>query len=389
MANNMNNFKNFIISDVCSQFSAGMLLAAMNWHAIQSYGSNGLIARLTNINLFSGFLVTLCMVKLVSKYSAKTVIISSHLIRIFFVALSLLIYCSFGKTYSSFYFLALSNGLAWNIYFPASKNLISLLSRKLDTVYTNGIAELSMQVGLFSAGLVSGILYKYIGFSMILLIGIILFVISLLSILKVNILREDIVEEKVGNKKFLSYSWSLFLIGIVLYLPFVGSNLLNTILPGYVLENLGGSSVSYGVIDMFYGIGALIAGYTIIKLSKYLKFNLLIIVLFFSSSLFTYLLIFNNSILNSCLIVLFLGFAGPSIRTLIYSEVMKKLSSYYLGELMFIWNIFNLALQILSTYLLGNIINRSGANIGFSIYGLILLFGGFTYLTIMSKFEKD
>lgn len=40
---------------------------------------------------------------------------------------------------------------------------------------TNALAEVSMQVGLFSATLFSGILYRYIGFENILLFGLILF----------------------------------------------------------------------------------------------------------------------------------------------------------------------------------------------------------------------
>ena len=54
----------FITSDFISQFSAGIVLAALNWYIIDVYQSNSLVATIANINVIAGLIISLVAVGL-------------------------------------------------------------------------------------------------------------------------------------------------------------------------------------------------------------------------------------------------------------------------------------------------------------------------------------
>ncbi|WP_395430277.1 hypothetical protein [Fructilactobacillus sanfranciscensis] len=66
-------------------------------------------------------------------------------------------------------------------------------------------------------------------------------------------------------------------LGILSVLPLLVTQIFNVSMPGYISHILHVSSVSYGITDMFYGIGGLVAGLITAKLlEKMTKKNLLI-----------------------------------------------------------------------------------------------------------------
>ena len=165
----------FITSDFISQFSAGIVLAALNWYIIDVYQSNSLVATIANINVIAGLIISLVAVGLLKRMNSKRIALMSYFFRVIFIALPLILLKLGIDDRLAIYLLALSNGIGWNLYFPASKDILNSFTVEENTLQLNSFAEISMQVGLFSAALVSGILYRYIGFENILLLGTSLF----------------------------------------------------------------------------------------------------------------------------------------------------------------------------------------------------------------------
>lgn len=234
------NFRLFITSDIISQLGAGMILVALNWYIIDIYHSNSLIAIVANINVVAGMLISLVAMGVLKCINAKWLAISSYCFRIFFIVLALVLFKMNLDKKLAIYLLALSGGIGWNLYFPASKDILNSFTAEDNTLQINSFAEISMQVGLLAATLFSGILYRYVGFENILVIGIVLFVSSLLifSAVKYSKQNKIKVEEKVKLFPYLlKEKWLLFL-GIVLYIPFIGTNVITTALPGYIKDHL-------------------------------------------------------------------------------------------------------------------------------------------------------
>ncbi|WP_304652490.1 MFS transporter, partial [uncultured Ligilactobacillus sp.] len=232
------NFRLFITSDIISQLGAGMILVALNWYIIDIYHSNSLIAIVANINVVAGMFISLIAMGVLKCINAKWLAISSYCFRIFFIVLALVLFKMNLDKKLAIYLLALSGGIGWNLYFPASKDILNSFTAEDNTLQINSFAEISMQVGLLAATLFSGILYRYVGFENILVIGIILFVSSLLifSAVKYSKQNKIKVDEKVKLFPYLLKEKWLLLLGIVLYIPFIGTNVITTALPGYIKD---------------------------------------------------------------------------------------------------------------------------------------------------------
>ena len=63
------------------------------------------------------------------------------------------------------------NGIGWTVYMSASRSLVQELLPKEDLLNGNSLIEISLQVGMFVAGGVSGVLYKFYGFEVILILN--------------------------------------------------------------------------------------------------------------------------------------------------------------------------------------------------------------------------
>lgn len=387
------NIKLFLTADLCSQFGAGMIIAALGWCALDKSGSNQLVAAITSINIIAGIFTSFFASLIIDIFPKKNITIFSHLLRSLFVVVPLTLLFINGYNSSLLLLIALSNGLGWNLYYPASKGLLQEISSDEELVKTNSGAEITMQIGLFSSGALAGSLYKLWGFNVILLIALILFVISLTltSFIKVNNLKTNLKQKNgmlnvyIEGLRYFQKHPTIFWLGLVLYIPFIGAGLINTILPGYSVTNLNADSIVYGLIDMAYGIGACVVGFTIIGLTKKLSTNKIIVIGFLLGAVTGLILYANTSKLIAGLMFFICGLCGPGIRSLIFSLIMKHVPNEVLGRAMTTWNLISLVIQVTVTFLLGKIMDFISPAWGFLIYSLIILSGLVLFLSIMNK----
>lgn len=390
------NLKLFLTADLFSQFGAGMTIAALSWYAIDISGSNQVVAAITIVNIVAGILMSLFAGLIIDFFPKKNITLLSHIIRCVFVIVPLLLLEIYGYDSFFLYLIALSNGLGWNLYYPASKGLLQEISSKEELMKSNSGAEITMQIGLFSSGALAGSLYNFLGFNVILLITLIIFLVSafITSLIKVNISQVASVK-KTGMKemyvegiRYFQGNTTIFLLGLILYIPFIGANLINTILPGYSNIVLHANSVVYGLIDMAYGIGACVVGFTIIGLSKKLSVNFLIIIGFLLATFTGLVLYFNTSKVMAGIMFLICGLCGPGIRTLIFTLIMKHVPEGVLGRAMTMWNLLSLVIQVIATYLIGIIMDIISPAWGFLIYSIIIVCGLFLFLSVKNKLSK-
>ena len=175
-----------------------------------------------------------------------------------------------------------------------------------------------------------------------------------------------------GGFIYLSQHKILFAYGLILYIPFIGANIFNIALPGYVSNHLGESSAVFGLIDMFYGIGACIAGLLVITLTKKFSIYKLLQIMFLTGVVCGILFYINDKVVFSIILTLIIGFCGPSIRTIINTIVMEKVPNQILGRVISAWSILSSFIQIVVTFILGKVMDYYGSNWGFLFYSLIM-----------------
>ncbi|MEY8736181.1 MFS transporter [Lactobacillus sp. AN1001] len=383
------NFRLFITSDIISQFGAGLILVALNWYIIDIYHSNSLVAIVANINVVAGMLISLVAVGVLKHINAKWLAISSYCFRIFFIVLALVLFKINSDKKLAIYLLALSGGIGWNLYFPASKDILNSFTTEDNTLQINSFAEISMQVGLLAATLFSGILYRYVGFENILVIGIVLFVSSLLIFSSVKYSKQNKikVDEKVKLFPYFRKEKWLLLLGIVLYIPFIGTNVITTALPGYIKEHLSGNSINYGITDTMYGVGACLASFVLPFIVKYFNKEGLIAAMFVFSIILGTVLSLNQKLSLAIGYIFLLGMVEPVIRTIMYTRTMEIVPSALLGVIVAFWNFINLILQFFANYGVGKMMDEVGPQWGFMIYAGLMIVGTLIFIGIKKPYK--
>ncbi|MGR6342534.1 MFS transporter [Priestia megaterium] len=380
----------------CSQFGAGMTIAVLSWYALDKSGSNQLVATIINANVISGILMSLFAGVIVDNFSKKFITILSYILRILFIAVPLLLLTVYGYNKYFLLLIALSNGLGWNLYYPASKGLLQEISTKEQLLKSNSGAEITMQVGLFSSGAIAGSLYNICGFKIILIMSIITFLVSafLTSLLKTKkkkpVSRDNfkIKDSYVEGMKYFQHHGAIFFLGLILFIPFIGANVINTILPGYASIELNTNAAVYGLIDMAYGIGACVVGFTIIGLSKRFSINMIVSIGFIIGILTGLVLFTNTSKFFAGVLFFICGLCGPGIRSLIYSLIMKVVPNEFLGRTMSLWNLLSLMIQVIATFAIGKIMDIISPAWGFLIYSFILIIGLVLFFSIARSINK-
>ncbi len=383
------NFRLFITSDIISQFGAGLILVALNWYIIDIYHSNSLIAIVANINVIAGILISIVAVGILKCINARWLVISSICFRIFFIVLALVLFKMNLDKKLAIYLLALSGGIGWNLYFPASKDILNSFMTEDNALQINSFAEISMQVGLLTATLFSGILYRYVGFKNILVIGIVLFVSSLLIFSSVKYSEQNKIKADKNVKLFsyfLKEKW-LLLLGIVLYIPFIGTNIITTALPGYIKDHLSGNSIVYGITDTMYGVGACLASFVLTFIVKYFNKEKLILFLFIFSIILGAVLSLNQKLSLAIGYIFLLGMVEPVIRTIMYTRTMEIIPSTLLGAVVAFWNFINLILQFFANYGVGKVMDDVGPQWGFIIYAGVMILGSLIFIGIKKPYK--
>lgn len=321
--------------------------------------------------------------------NARWLVISSNCFRIFFIVLALVLFKMNLDKKSAIYLLALSGGIGWNLYFPASKDILNSFTTEDNALQINSFAEISMQVGLLTATLFSGILYRYVGFENILVVGIVLFVSSLLIFSSVKYSEQNKIKADKNVKLFsyfLKKKW-LLLLGIVLYIPFIGTNIITTALPGYIKDQLSGNSIVYGITDTMYGVGACLASFVLTFIVKYFNKENLILFFFISSIILGAVLSLNQKLSLAIGYIFLLGMVEPVIRTIMYTRTMEIVPSTLLGAVVAFWNFINLILQFFANYGVGKVMDDVGPQWGFIIYAGVMILGSLIFIGIKKPYK--
>ncbi|WP_205526800.1 MFS transporter [Bombilactobacillus bombi] len=331
-------FRNFFFADIISGFGVGLTTVGANWYVLQSTQSNKLVGMYLTINVLAGFLMSPLAGILTDKFSRKNVILWTFLGRVLPMILIAIIINSYGFSMLSMYGLAILTGAGWITYMAASRSYIqSILPNKLLGT-ANSFIEVSLQVGMFSAGAISGIILKYTGFLVILIINIIMFIIASLLIFLIkendtvsNESRQNSTNFITGIKYILNHKMILS-IGIISILPLIVTQLFNVSSPDYVSTILKTSSVIYGFVDMGYGIGGLVAGLvTGLLINKYIKRN--IIVSFFILAAIALLSLYFTHVVFLTIICTFaLGLSNSSLRVVINTILMEQVEKQFMGR---------------------------------------------------------
>ena len=172
------NFRNFFLADIISGFGSGMTLIGANWFLLKLTGENRFVALLMCITVSSALLVFPFAGTIADRFHRRQVMMLANFVRAAFLLIVALLLWSHGARPALLFLLAAVSGAGWSIFLPASRGFVQEILPRKDYLHGSSLVEISLQVGMFAAAAVCGVIYKYFGFGTILLIDAATFLVS-------------------------------------------------------------------------------------------------------------------------------------------------------------------------------------------------------------------
>lgn len=382
--------KLFFIVNALASIGLNIGVIGVNWFIIDVTHQNSILGLYGALSLISAFLTLAWGSSLTDKYNKiallKYCCFGQGLI---FILTGILYYLHFPALYI-IYGLAVLNMPLIVIFSTVSRGAVPTLWDKENLSKGNSALEVTIQVGAMLAALLTGVLYKYT-FSLLLFVGAALAISAGTMLAFTKHSFEYSLPEKeaffAGFKKGFSYLCQnrfLFLYGIVVFIPSIVISTSNTVIPGYVEQTLRQGPIVYGIGDMCFSVGALLAGFIAPRLAKRFveeKISFLFSI-FGLLSLVTLGLWHHNILFFLCVFITGITLAG--LRILLNTTFMTLVHEHFLGRVLSLLMALSIVIQAILSFAIGKIMDIWGACFGF-IPLLLLLVLGSIFLLFQKK----
>lgn len=389
------NFRRFFLSEIFYCFAIGMGTVGANWVLIDKSGSAQLVGLILTVNVLAGFLASPIIGVLTDRFNRKSLLLTLYTIQI--LLLTILAVLMILNDFYVFYVFVFSiiNGIGWTTYMATSRSLMQELLTEEQYVEGNSIVEISLQVGMFTAGAASGVLYDMLGFGWLIMLNATVIFIS--SMCLVGIRYEPLAKQHDSHSPFvqdfrdgISYlkkeHW-LLIFGIASILPTVSTMLFNVVLPSYVTDIIMGNSIVFGISDMFYGVGGFMSGFIAFRIIRKMSYRTAISSSFILIILILGCLVFNENawiLFGACLLY---GFGNSSLRIWMNTRIMENVPKAYLGRAIAVWTAISLLLQAVLSIGVGQLMDQTSANLGF-VWLVIVMALGLSLAVYANRQEK-
>lgn len=390
------NFRSYFIADIIASLGSGITFIGMNWFIMSSTGTNAAVGKLLSTSLIGGILVfpfagvitdrfpRLSVLKWILIVRSATVLLAAISIPLGFFSNFLL------------YLVMFVAGAGWSVFISSSRGLMQELLAPEDLIKGSSLIEISLQFGMFTAAALGGFLFKYLGLQVLFYLSMLTYALSYLFLNRISYTPHVAEDKNEGWLTQFKNSWGyfrenplIFLLGIVLFLPFVVTMVSNVILPGYVKTHIGGDSVIYGLADMSYGIGACLSGFMAGKIASLLREKNSIYSFFILSICAISFLVFNKSVVGLFAGSLCFGIGNSSIRIVLNSTMMRIVPKSFMGRSMSAWLSISFLLQITLAFSVGKTIDIIPVVHGFTILASIMLIALIGAVLILKRLQLN
>ncbi len=390
-----NNIRKYLLCDVVSQFGSGMSFISLNWFVLQKTGDSNAVGIVMFLGILGGIIAAFFAGVISDHFNRKSILVFSNFLRALFISviICLMSYNQFNVIFA--YMLAFVGGLGLHVYMSASRAFMQELIEQKDVVKWQSFIEVSIQVSMLIAALLTGVFYNLFGMKVILGMEVFSFFIS--NILLYNIEHQSLVYKAAKDRIRHKYSQGLlylkshiwmFIFAVIMVLPYVAAVTLDIVMPHYISQHLSADVVMYGIMNMSYGVGGSVAGLVIIYvLSKYshvasinMCLSVAVVALLF--------LFFNREAVISSPLFFFFGLSNSSIKIILNSILMKNVSNEYMGRALSVVSLTSSVLQMLATYVVSLMIEEFISMNSIVFLVLIMTFSYGCFLWWLPKYRR-
>lgn len=374
--------KLFFIVNALASIGLNIGVIGVNWFIIDVTHQNSILGLYGALSLISAFLALAWGGSVTDKYNKISLLKYCCFGQgIIFILTGLLHYLQVPALYI-IYGLAILNMPLIVIFSTVSRGAVPTLWDTENLSKGNSALEITIQIGAMLAAVLTGILYKYVGFSWLLFIGagLAIWAGAMLACTKHSFdyslpEKESFFSGLQKGFSYLAQRRYLFLYGLVVFIPTIVISASNTVIPGYVEQCLKQDSVVYGIGDMCFAVGALLAGFLTPLLTKHFTEKNISVLFFAGALLGLWVLGVWHQHVLFFLCVFTAGIALAGIRILLNTAFMKCVHEHFLGRVLSLLMAISIATQALLSFIIGKMMDRWGASVGFIPLILLLVLG--------------
>ncbi len=370
----------FFIGNTISLVGFGFNLIGFSWLVLEKTGAEVLLGQIMAAATLPGLMISLFTGVIIDKMNRKWLLVILDVFRM--IVLSGFVFLLFNIEFSLIYLfmtvflLGIGNSLFW----PTATAFVQELVSDEDYFNANALLSASYQVGsILGAGLGGLVVHAY-GVTFALSINVVTYFLSAIFIMSAPFIYNKDHQESEKILKALSIGFTflkkekgLLVFGLTSILADVaiwGSLTVLTISISKIIFNAG--SWGYGVMDGFYGVGALLStitsGYIVSRMKKQ---NFLLTC--FVTAGFTCIVapILPTLWLAACA-YLIMGMTNNSARITVRTVMMSMVSNKIMGRVQTIFGMYTRLLVILSSLIAGYLVEH------YSIFsGMVFSMGHF------------
>ncbi|HDH4138924.1 TPA: MFS transporter [Staphylococcus aureus] len=321
---------------------------------------------------------------LIDRLNKKTIMKCADIIR--FVSYLSIPVLSFFNMLSIFqiYVVAIISGIGLVFHSISEVSIIPSIVKEEDLASANSYIYATQNVSEFLGPIIGGLLYTYMGYSILIFIDSMTFLLSFFSLILIKIETKSIFnQEKLSGKNFLSdvkVGFDYLLSNSTIRVMAVVVSLSNLIISPYyiyivmfVKEDMNQSSQALGLVLGISSLGALIGSLSASFLLKLFNFGKLIVIILFLDTIFRLMLPFSTYIFI-LIPLLGLTYMTQSILNIaIITLRQKKCSENMLGRVNSVFKTMVFAFRPIGHFLGGILLENKGGFYALTISAVLFI----------------
>ncbi len=390
-------FSLFFFGNIISLIGFGFNIISISWLVLQETGSEFALGKIMATATTPGLIMALFSGIIIDKLNRKWLLIVLDIFRTI-VILIFLITISF-KGFKLFYIypLVIFMGLGNSLFWPTAQAFVQEISLEKEYFSANALLSASYQVGSILGAGIGGIIVHIYNPVLALWINALAYIISAIFIglapfksLKVSSKENGIISALSKGFSFLNERKDVLFLGFTTILSDVaiwGSLSVLTISISKDIFNKG--TWGYGLMDGFYGVGALISTILVKQLITKMGREWSLLICYLIAAIMCLISPIVASIYIASTAYFFMGLNNNSARIIVRTIFMENIPNKIMGRVQTILGVYTRLMVLLSSLYAGWLVENQSIFIGmvFSFFHYAIAFIG--VFTLKSIFKKN
>lgn len=354
-------FMLFFIGNITSLIGFGFNLIAISWMVLEESGSEYLLGKIMASATAPGLVLAIFAGVIIDKVNRKWLLVALDIFRML-VVIGFLYHISNNKfelsiLYPVAFFMGLGNSLFW----PTAQAFVQELVSEKDYFDANKLLSASYQVGSILGAGIGGLIVHAFSPVAALWINILTYLVSAIFISlapfkreKINTEDKSLYDSIMKGFSYLKSRTDVLILGLTTILSDVaiwGSLSVLTITISKEIFQKG--SLGYGIMDGFYGIGALLSTILVgIVLSKFGKASYLM----FCYAIAGFMCLITPIMANiyiAGIAYFIMGLHNNSARIIVRTIFMENIPNHIMGRVQTVLGVYTRAMVVLSSLYVG------------------------------------